>query len=181
ILTKCGNKYFRKIFSDLIYLGHIFCKSCITQWLSEHRTCPSCKTETKRKDCYNIAYNDSKMNNKYEESNVYFLNYEDSKEKCSKINNEMFLEIKNIKLKKSYGAKVDMIIKHLLWIRKRNPSTPKSVIFSQWKEMLDILQHAFNNNGIKYTRLDKITANYKKKTMENDPVEKFKNDHSVHY
>ncbi|KTW30000.1 E3 ubiquitin-protein ligase IRC20 [Pneumocystis jirovecii RU7] len=166
-------------FGILTKCGHIFCKSCITQWLSEHRTCPSCKTETKRKDCYNIAYNDSKMNNKYEESNVYFLNYEDSKEKCSKINNEMFLEIKNIKLKKSYGAKVDMIIKHLLWIRKRNPSTPKSVIFSQWKEMLDILQHAFNNNGIKYTRLDKITANYKKKTMENDPVEKFKNDHSI--
>ncbi|KAG5518538.1 hypothetical protein PMAC_002934 [Pneumocystis sp. 'macacae'] len=166
-------------FGILTKCGHIFCRSCITQWLLEHQTCPSCKAEIKRKDCYNIAYNDCKTNDNHGNSNIYFLNHENSEESYSKVNNEMFLEIKNIKLKKSYGAKVDMIIKHLLWIRRENSNTPKSVIFSQWKEMLDILQHAFTNNGIKYTRLDKISESYRKKTIKNDPVEKFKNDHSV--
>ncbi|KAG4304715.1 hypothetical protein PORY_001768 [Pneumocystis oryctolagi] len=163
ILTKCG---------------HIFCESCMKQWLLEHQTCPSCKAEIKKVDCYNIAYNDSEITDKNKSSNVYLLN-QNLKEDSSKIN-KMFSEIKDIQLKESYGAKVDMIVRHILWMRKGNPYGPKSVIFSQWKEMLDVLQHAFNNNGIKYTRLDRIMKKSKKNgVMGHDPVEIFKNNDSI--
>ncbi|KAG5438159.1 hypothetical protein PCANB_003010 [Pneumocystis canis] len=167
------------VFGILTNCGHIFCKICMTQWLSNHQTCPSCKTEIKETDYYNIAYNDSKISDKRKNSDIYFLNKENSKENYAKID-KMFLEIKNTKLKKSYGAKVDMIVKHILWIRKNNSNGSKSIIFSQWKEMLDILQHAFNNNGIKFTRLDRATVKSKKKgTIYNDPVAEFKNDQSI--
>ncbi|EMR09786.1 hypothetical protein PNEG_01969 [Pneumocystis murina B123] len=166
-------------FGILTECGHIFCKFCMMRWLTEHQTCPSCKTEIKETNYYNIVHNSSKTNNILKDPNIYSLNHQDSKKKYNEFN-KMFLEIKNIKLKESYGVKVDMIVKHILWMRKGDSIGPKSVIFSQWKEMLDILHHAFTNNGIKFSRLDTVITKSKKKgNIENDPVARFKNDNSI--
>ncbi|KTW28066.1 hypothetical protein T552_01928 [Pneumocystis carinii B80] len=165
-------------FGILTECGHIFCKFCMMQWLTKHQTCPSCKAEIKETNYYNIVHNNSKTNNIPKNSNIYSLN-QDSKKRSDEID-KMFLEIKNIELKESYGVKVDMIVKHILWMRKGDSIGPKSVIFSQWKEMLDILHHAFTNNGIKFSRLDTIiTKSGKKGNIENDPVARFKNDSSI--
>ncbi|QSL66161.1 hypothetical protein MERGE_000536 [Pneumocystis wakefieldiae] len=149
-------------FGILTECGHIFCKFCMMQWLTEHQTCPSCKTEIKETDYYNIVHNNSKTNNIPKDSNIYSLNHQVSQKKFDEIN-KMFLEIKSIKLKESYGVKVDMIVKHILWMRKGDSIGPKSVIFSQWKEILDTI----------------ITKSKKKGNIENDPVARFKNDNSI--
>ncbi|KAJ4335487.1 hypothetical protein N0V95_008896, partial [Ascochyta clinopodiicola] len=52
-------------------------------------------------------------------------------------------EIKMIDLPGSYGSKIDMIAKHLLWIRANDPGA-KSVIFSQYRDFLDVLATAFS-------------------------------------
>ena len=51
-------------------------------------------------------------------------------------------EIKMIDLSGSYGSKIDMIAKHLLWIRANDPGS-KSVIFSQYRDFLSVLETAF--------------------------------------
>lgn len=31
------------------YNGHVFCKSCISEWCKNHQTCPQCKGHTLKK------------------------------------------------------------------------------------------------------------------------------------
>jgi E3 ubiquitin-protein ligase SHPRH len=50
-------------------------------------------------------------------------------------------EIKMIDLDGSYGTKVDMIARHLLWIRHNDPGA-KSIVFSQFGDFLDVLREA---------------------------------------
>jgi E3 ubiquitin-protein ligase SHPRH len=50
-------------------------------------------------------------------------------------------EIKMIDLDGSYGSKVDMIARHLLWIRVNDPGA-KSIIFSQFGDFLEVLREA---------------------------------------
>lgn len=50
--------------------------------------------------------------------------------------------IKMIDLDGSYGTKVDMIARHLLWIRNNDPGA-KTIIFSQFGDFLDLLREAF--------------------------------------
>lgn len=50
-------------------------------------------------------------------------------------------EIKTIELDGSYGSKVDMIARHLLWIRNNDPGA-KSIIFSQFGDFLEVLREA---------------------------------------
>jgi E3 ubiquitin-protein ligase SHPRH len=50
-------------------------------------------------------------------------------------------EIKTIDLEGSYGTKIDMIARHLLWIRNNDPGA-KSIIFSQFGDFLEVLREA---------------------------------------
>lgn len=69
-----------------------------------------------------------------------------------------------IDLAGSYGSKIDMIAKHLLWIRANDPGA-KSVIFSQYRDFLDVLETAF--------KAWKIGASG---IRDKDGIEKFKKD-----
>jgi E3 ubiquitin-protein ligase SHPRH len=73
-------------------------------------------------------------------------------------------EIKMIDLNGSYGTKVDMIARHLLWIRNNDPGA-KSIIFSQFGDFLEVLREALrrwkigcssigDKNGISNFRAD---------------------------
>jgi E3 ubiquitin-protein ligase SHPRH len=59
----------------------------------------------------------------------------------SDISDSTMREIKTIELDGSYGTKVDMIARHLLWIRNNDPGA-KSIIFSQFGDFLDVLREA---------------------------------------
>jgi E3 ubiquitin-protein ligase SHPRH len=60
----------------------------------------------------------------------------------SDISDTTMKEIKMIDLTGSYGSKVDMIARHLLWIRRNDPGA-KSIIFSQFADFLGVLREAF--------------------------------------
>lgn len=76
-------------------------------------------------------------------------------------------QIKNIDVDGSLGTKIDTLARHVLWIRENDPGA-KSVIFSQFKEFLDILANAFTRFKIGFTSIDK-----------KDGTQNFKNDPSV--
>lgn len=59
----------------------------------------------------------------------------------SDISDATMKEIKMIDLDGSYGTKVDMIARHLLWIRNNDPGA-KSIIFSQFGDFLEVLGEA---------------------------------------
>lgn len=72
-----------------------------------------------------------------------------------------------IDLTGSYGSKIDMLAKHLLWLRANDPGA-KSVIFSQYRDFLDVLESAF--------RAWKIgTSNIR----ERDGIARFKQDPAI--
>lgn len=76
-------------------------------------------------------------------------------------------EIKMIDLSGSYGSKIDMIAKHLLWIRANDPGS-KSVIFSQYRDFLSVLETAFKSWRIGTSSI-----------RDKDGISKFKEDPAI--
>lgn len=76
-------------------------------------------------------------------------------------------QIKNIDVEGSFGTKIDTLARHILWIRE-NDAGAKSIVFSQFRDFLDILARAFSKFKIGFTSIDKKNG-----------VEKFKNEPSV--
>lgn len=72
-----------------------------------------------------------------------------------------------IDLDGSYGTKVDMIARHLLWIRNNDPGA-KSIIFSQFGDFLDVLRQALKNWKIGSSRIG-----------EKDSIANFKSDPGI--
>lgn len=73
----------------------------------------------------------------------------------SEFNPQKLAEIKNIDLNgPNYTTKVDTLVRHLLWLRESDPGA-KSIIFSQYKEFLEVLTVAFRMHRIGWTSLDK--------------------------
>lgn len=83
------------------------------------------------------------------------------------INSATLNQIKTIDINCSYGSKIDTLVRHILWIRANDPGA-KAVIFSQFKEFLDVLGTAFSRSRITYTSVDSTGG-----------IEKFKKDLSV--
>jgi E3 ubiquitin-protein ligase SHPRH len=76
-------------------------------------------------------------------------------------------EIKMIDLEGSYGTKVDMIARHLIWIRNNDPGA-KSIIFSQFGDFLEVLHEA-----LKKWKIGAISI------TDKDSIQKFKTDPSI--
>ena len=76
-------------------------------------------------------------------------------------------QIKDIDLDGSFGTKIDSLARHLLWIRQHDAGA-KSIVFSQYRDFLDVLGRAFSQFKISYTGIDK-----------KDGVQRFKNEAGV--
>lgn len=48
--------------------------------------------------------------------------------------------------------KIEAVTRRILWIKSSDPEA-KVLVFSSWNDVLDVLEHAFNANGITYTRM----------------------------
>ncbi|KAF7597423.1 proteasome component M29 [Aspergillus hancockii] len=76
-------------------------------------------------------------------------------------------EIKNIDLDGSFGTKIDTLARHILWLRHNDPGA-KSVIFSQYKDFLEVLAVAFDRYKVGFSSVD-----------SKDGISKFKRDPSI--
>lgn len=85
----------------------------------------------------------------------------------SDISDSTLGQIKNIDLDGSFGSKIDTVARHILWIRQHDPGS-KSVVFSQYKDFLDVLARAFGQFRIGFTGIDRKGG-----------TERFKNDPGV--
>ncbi|GFP89386.1 E3 ubiquitin-protein ligase shprh [Phtheirospermum japonicum] len=52
----------------------------------------------------------------------------------------------------SYSTKIEAVTRRILWISSKDPKA-KLLVFSSWNDVLDVLQHAFIANSIRYVRM----------------------------
>ncbi|KAK1835366.1 putative ATP-dependent helicase IRC20 [Podospora conica] len=145
----------------LTVCGHLFCKECLTLWFQAHRNCPMCKSKLDRTDLHDITLKPQvlKVHTEVGQGGRESLNQQGSPSKVSTIysecNPEQLAEIKNIELDgPNFTTKVDTLVRHLLWLRESDPGA-KSVVFSQYREFLDVLRIAFDRYRIGYSLCDK--------------------------
>ncbi|TKA27788.1 hypothetical protein B0A50_04889 [Salinomyces thailandicus] len=160
----------------LTVCGHQYCKECIQHWWLEHRTCPVCKMKLVVQDFHNITYKPKEYKAKEEMQSGSSspgsrgLSASPSSQQTSiysDVDSKLLDEIKSIDLPASYGTKIDTLGRHLHWIREHDPGA-KSIVFSQYREFLDVLGTALADFRIGYSRLGRAKA-----------VEKFRNDPSI--
>ncbi len=85
------------------------------------------------------------------------VNVADGKEEgaiYSGIRDTVLHQIKTIDLGGSFGTKIDTIARHIMWIREHDPGA-KSIVFSQFKDFLDVLARAFAQFRINFTGIDR--------------------------
>jgi E3 ubiquitin-protein ligase SHPRH len=169
VLTTCGHKY---------------CKECMNQWWQAHRTCPTCKQKLGSSDFKGISFKPSEIRAKEETANASMSmqgTFSSSSSSStpgsssgtaplsiySDISTATMNQIKTIDLDGSYGTKIDMIARHLLWIRANDPGA-KSIIFSQFSDFFSVLREAFKKWKIGSTSI-----------AERDGIQRFKTDNTV--
>lgn len=157
----------------LTVCGHLYCKECIQHWWHEHRSCPVCKRKLSSADFHNITYKPQELRAQEEvhsgSSSPSEATLSPSRQTSiySEVDSQLMQDIKTIDLPTSYGTKVDTLGRHLHWIREHDPGA-KSIVFSQYREFLDVLGTALQEFKIGSTRLGRSGA-----------VEKFKSDPSI--
>lgn len=72
----------------------------------------------------------------------------------SGIRDTVLHQIKNIDLRGSFGTKIDTIARHILWIREHDAGA-KSIVFSQYRDFLEVLARAFAQFRIDFTGIDR--------------------------
>ncbi|KAL1880224.1 hypothetical protein VTK73DRAFT_6052 [Phialemonium thermophilum] len=157
----------------LTVCGHQFCKECIGLWFRAHHNCPMCKKKLDRTNLHDITLRPNQLQVRSETARQTTLDPTESPASkkpsiYSEFNPEKLAEIQNIELRgPDFTTKVNNLIRHLLWLRQSDPGA-KSIVFSQYKDFLGILEFAFKRNGIGYTSFDQA-----------DGVVQFKEDVTV--
>ena len=151
--------------------GHTYCAECLRLWWGQHRNCPSCKRHLSRNDFHQITYKPKDLTLEEEEAPGADKIFSDASDKQSAIysgvRESILNQIKDIDLDGSFGTKIDTLARHMLWIREHDPGA-KSIVFSQYRDFLDVLSRAFTHFKISFTGID-----------AKDGIQKFKNDPSI--
>ncbi|KAG2220208.1 hypothetical protein INT45_002800 [Circinella minor] len=158
----------------MTYCGHMYCQECATLWFRNHHRCPQCNSSTKLSECYAIAWDAS--NEKTAESadeNGGHTSLQDrgnNPDVDREIPNELLNQINQYAIEEGLGAKLDSIIRHIKYII--HSSNGKSVVFSQWKDVLNLLADGLKKNGINFVKVDN--------TVRDDRIKQFSDDPSIH-
>ncbi|KAI0012858.1 SNF2 family N-terminal domain-containing protein [Xylariaceae sp. FL0662B] len=166
----------------LTVCGHQFCKECLMTWLGVNRNCPVCKKQLTAAMLHDITLKKQELKLHQEQSHVSADGESPHKSKelgiYSQFSNEKLDAIRNIDLNgPSYATKIDTLIKHLLWLREEDPGA-KSIIFSQFREFLQVLSQAFTQHRIGHTSFD--TGKGITKFKEDPGIECFLMDARAH-
>ncbi|KAJ6056097.1 hypothetical protein N7444_005195 [Penicillium canescens] len=152
----------------LTVCGHKYCSDCIRMWWRSHKSCPMCKKTLKLKDFHQITYKPQELVAQEEESSVKVGHERHAQNAIySDISSGLLREIKNIDLDDSFGTKIDTLARHILWLREHDPGA-KSIVFSQYKSFLTVLQAAFYRFKIVSSSIDRP-----------DGIESFKRDPAI--
>ncbi|GMM28886.1 E3 ubiquitin-protein ligase [Martiniozyma asiatica (nom. inval.)] len=155
VLTPCGHKY---------------CRECLFEWMKNKKMCPLCKKSLKEEELYQFSHSKSSLKGDvFDEKATKEINIKGNDQKIEHEalerlkNRRMFekdlevvyssmppsqlREIFSIKLIKSFGTKVDMIIRQIKYLKSKDNNV-QILVFTQWNTFLSILAAAFDQEGI---------------------------------
>ena len=135
----------------LTICGHQYCKECITQWWTEHKSCPMCKRHLKLTEFHDITYKPTELT-AIEERSTNSTKPGSTAGIYSSISKAVLDEIQGIELRNSFGTKIDTMARHLLWIRENDPGA-KTIIFSQYNDFLRVLARSLGTLNIGYAEM----------------------------
>ncbi|RNJ53993.1 hypothetical protein D7B24_001018 [Verticillium nonalfalfae] len=144
----------------LTVCGHQFCKHCLMLWFKAHHNCPMCKRKLKITDLHTITLKPreltlhtedvptstpgKKRSAAHNKSAIY-----------SEFGADKLAQIRDVDLEgPPLTTKVDSIVRHLLWLRESDPGA-KSIVFSQYRDFLQVIGSALSRSRIGYTSIDK--------------------------
>ncbi|KAI0422163.1 SNF2 family N-terminal domain-containing protein [Xylaria grammica] len=152
--------------------GHTFCKECIVHWLKAKYRCPLCKT-------YQIPSMLKEFNSKNQAMakglslSSFGLGLRGGSKSgwgvYSNIHDDQRHAIQNVKLNgPSYSSKVDILIKHLIWLREEDPGA-KSIVFTQFRGFLGTLGQALAENRIGFATFTSGNRSTEIQRFKDDP------------
>lgn len=130
---------------SLTACGHQYCKDCLSEWLRKKSVCPVCKVKIKQSDVYTFTFNKPEVNVKLatsQPSGEMFQIYH-------QLDHESLQKLNEIKLKYNHGSKVNIIVRQVLWLKRRDPKV-QIVIYSQWTQLLSIIGNSLRFNGVEF-------------------------------
>ncbi|QPG76675.1 hypothetical protein FOA43_004069 [Brettanomyces nanus] len=151
--------------------GHKYCKDCLEEWMKNKPICPICKRILRKRDLYTFTCTQKQLKGglvedleEKKEDNGMTEEKEDISGEIERLNNskrmekdifkiyrsmdnDMLREIMSIQLAQSYGSKIDMILRQVLFLKKYEKGV-QILVFSQWPEFLKLLGHAMVQNDI---------------------------------
>nr|GEV46580.1 helicase-like transcription factor CHR28 [Tanacetum cinerariifolium] len=136
--------------------GHVFCYQCVSEYLTgDDNTCPSLNcnsqiggdavfTKSTLLSCTFNDYDDHHNSSRVEDKSLVLHN-----EKSLVLHNDKSLVLHNVRSSSKIKATLEIIESNC---RSNNPI--KTIVFSQWTKMLDLVETALNQHYIEYRRLD---------------------------
>lgn len=142
----------------LTVCGHQFCKECIQMWWSQHRNCPVCKRHLHLADFYDVTYKPTETIKEPEEQqgeeNRVLESTSQTNSIYTSVSASTLQQIRSIDLQgSSFGSKVDTLVRHILHLRRSDPGS-KSIIFSQYRDFLDVLSRSLRDNSVIHSKFD---------------------------
>ncbi|GME86945.1 unnamed protein product [[Candida] boidinii] len=181
--------------------GHQYCKACLEEWTRNKNKCPMCTQILTPADMYSFTVKKQEISgNLLEEGEkdpkaVNKDNMKDTDKSSlytiyKPMGERILNEIQSIVIAKAYGSKLDLLVRHILWLKKKD-NTVQVVIFSQWAEFLHLISVALRQNDISClgTNSNSTAANnayfndnfeayggYRRQKSKNQDIDLFKKD-----
>ncbi|CDK24627.1 unnamed protein product [Kuraishia capsulata CBS 1993] len=175
------------VIGSLTACGHQYCKECLEEWMRNKKICPICKSPLRSSNIYNFTFPKAKL-----KGNMVVTSEEHTENSVSIQKQDLFSiykpleanvleQIQEMELAKSYGSKVDLLVKQVMWLKKNEPNV-QIIIFSQWADLLYVIGIALKQNQVEFLgsseTLSSGNGNYSHAgTVTN--IAKFKNDSSI--
>ncbi|KAF9189604.1 hypothetical protein BGZ51_009423 [Haplosporangium sp. Z 767] len=174
----CRNTYELGLMTEC---GHVFCKLCLLEWTKDHGKCPSCNSQISRRRLKQVTMSgpvatavvSSSTDAKESTSSKPSSSPSDAIPVRSRTSHMLLIPemIRRLSIQDGYGSKIDSIVRHIAYLVREDP-TIKCLVFSQWSNLLRLLEKSLFINRIGYVKLDGSSI----KTA----VKQFKEDQDKH-
>ncbi|KAJ3184878.1 hypothetical protein HDU85_001558 [Gaertneriomyces sp. JEL0708] len=139
----------------LTQCGHLYCKGCFG-WVVRHNKCAMCNQRANGRTATPVFFGANGVRKTSHQNGlgtelVNTIALQLSDEEVAQ-NRQLLQELNRIPIVGSYGTKLDNIIRHLKYLRLQD-RTCKTLIFSQWEQVLSILSHGLKHNNISHVKL----------------------------
>jgi len=115
--------------------GHTFCETCIMLWVVKHRSCPMCHYRLTKLD------------------QLKRVTFDKGAGEDELTRGEHHPALVQTAIEGSFGTKLEAVVRYIKHLSQTD-SEAKSLVFSQWEQVLGIFILALQKNNIRFVRLE---------------------------